>query len=279
VRGGRGFEAYPWSLEKLGLNKLQDVKERIKKVKRLKEIKEIRQFNWTMSTNLRKHKCNILFRTCENCCYRADATKQRFCTIIKEKVFSRAQFFFRKLRQSSRANEIVPELLQDIRTMGYIDVVWHVRLGDISLRNNVSKDFVSNLLQTIQEIFAHTHKKIKVVVLSEKALEDQFYYSNFESIGATSLNMNVEESLELMIHSSILVTSGSSFAALATMLKTTESISFQVSPKEGNTSFYDIYEQPFINEFGEVTSHSISELRLRGRIIIENISRKKANTM
>ena len=90
-------------------------------------------------------------------------------------------------------------------------------------------------------------------------------------IGATFLSVNVEESLELMIHSAILVTSGSSFPALATMVKTTESISFQVPPKEGNISFYDIYEQPFVNGFGEVTSHSISELKSRGEIIIKNI--------
>ena len=123
-------------------------------------------------------------------------------------------------------------------------------------------------------MFANTSRKIKVVVLSEKAVEEQFYFKKFESIGATFLNVNVKESLELMIHTAILVTSGSSFTALATMLKTTESISFQVSPKEGNISFYDIYEQPFVNEFGEVTSHSISELKSRGEIIMKNIGGK-----
>ena len=267
--GGHVHRAYPWSLEKLGLDKLPDIRQTKRK---LRNLKEIRQSNWTSYTKLKKRKCNILFRTCEKCCY--IAAKRRHCIFIKERIFSRASTFFRKLRHSSNANEVVPELLQKIRSLGYIDVVWHIREGDISLHVNVRKDFVSNLLQTIQKMFANTSRKIKVVVLSEKAVEEQFYFKKFESIGATFLNVNVEESLELMIHTAILVTSGSSFTALATMLKTTESISFQVSPKEGNISFYDIYEQPFVNEFGEVTSHSISELKSRGEIIMKNIGGK-----
>ena len=115
--------------------------------------------------------------------------------------------------------------------------------------------------------------EIKLFVLSEGDTTKLDFHPWFQAHGAQFLqNLTVKDALHLMIESSVLVTSGSSFSGIATYFKPIETISFQSMPKEG-TGIMDIFEHAIENSMGNVTYPSRSALKQRAKIIISRIKR------
>ena len=261
---------YNWSLHYLGLNMLRDIGEVVQKENRLTTvpIRKVEEFVWTAKPKQETNtECNIVFQTCDFCCYRNVKKKPRWCQMVKKKSFSIARDYFLGLRKSSTM-EKVPKVLQEYRVLGYVEIVWHLRIGDINLEHNMNRLFLRRLIQTLKDIFEE--EKIKIIVLSEK--KNKKLLRLFRSYDAFFLNVDAMESLRIMIYCSVLVTSGSSFSALATMFKSKNTMAFQSTPKEGkNIDFYDIYEHAFVDNGGRVTSPDIYELKARAKVIIENL--------
>jgi hypothetical protein len=262
--------SYSWSLDYLGLNMLKDIGEIVQEENNSTSVpmQKVNEFVWTANPKKELNTgCNIVYQTCDLCCYRDVKKKPRWCQMVKNKSFSVARDFFLGLRKSDKIEEI-PKVLQDYRVQGYVDIVWHVRTGDINLENNLSRVFTHRLIRTLRNIFVG--EKLKILVLSEK--KNKKYSRLFRSLEARFLKLDAMESLKVMVHCSVLVTSGSSFSALATMYKSKKTLAFQPTPKEGKINFYDIYEQAFVDNFGKVTSPDLYELKERAKVIIENLN-------
>ena len=262
--------SFSWSLDYLGLNMLKDIGEIVQEENNSTSVsmQKVKEFVWTANPKKELNTgCNIVYQTCDFCCYRDVKKKPRWCQMVKNKSFSVARDFFLGLRKSDKIEEI-PKVLQDYRVQGYVDIVWHVRTGDINLENNLSRVFTHRLIRTLRNIFVG--EKLKILVLSEK--KNKKYSRLFRSLDARFLKLDAMESLKVMVHCSVLVTSGSSFSALATMYKSKKTLVFQSTPKEGKINFYDIYEQAFVDNFGKVTSPDLYELKERAKVIIENLN-------
>lgn len=110
----------------------------------------------------------------------------------------------------------------------------------------------------LRDIFANS--SLQLYVFSEGQLGDGFkHFDIYDPVYVS--NLSVSDTFYHFITSDVLVTSGSSFAAAAAMLKRPESLVLQARPKEGNLGIYEMSEHAIVADNGTILSPSLSKLR------------------
>lgn len=260
--------AYPWAIEYFGFDSLTDIREL--NISSLTVVDEPIWHKYIEESPI----CNILFRTCDSCCSvlnRSHIEQKFWCYGRNHWAFAAQRQYFMELKKTTTKSLNALPVLQASWNSGFVDVVWHVRIGDLELPYSNRKFYIDEVMRNIGNMFQGM--KIQLFVVSEGNTSSFDFHPWFQAHGAQFLqNVSVIDALQLMIDSSVLVTSGSSFSAIATYFKPKETISFQSEPKEG-TGIMDIFEHAFLNLKGNVTYPSFSARNQRAKIIISRIKR------
>lgn len=143
----------------------------------------------------------------------------------------------------------LPELLGVDNSKPFSFIVWHLRVGDIVLNNE--KVFFSGLSKEIVSAFQNSRMDPLVVFLGEggeKGISESFPFlqdicSEFFSGNCFHPEIDVRDSLYYMIYADVLVTSGSSFASAAAMLRTRGITLFGGSKPDEEDGVYFTSEQ------------------------------------
>jgi len=219
--------------------------------------------NWyTVVERSKRQRCNVEFYTnMDRCC------KNSTCTICF-KDLSRSgvlEDMKGRMRKAFSLSTYIPsqqlaDTLGQNRT-SLVSIVWHIRVGDIIL--NANKDYFWNISKQIAASFGKNTKvpSPHVFFLGEKLEEKMLKHfpflpdicNQFFNGSCSFPNMTVDESFYSMIKSDVLVTSGSSFASIAAMLRTS-GITLAAVPKSGKkyVGIYDVSENLHIDEAGNI---------------------------
>lgn len=256
--------SYPWAIDTFGLRSLIDISDL-----NISAMSVIKEPLWHVSET-DTMECNVLFETCDECCSalnRTNLSQQTYCYNTKHWAFAISRPYFMRLRQTLDFE--THRILQRCRQRGKVDAVWHVRVGDIVLTDSTKKVYIDTVMNTIATLF---NVSVQFYVISEgdtKAFEFHQDFARHKVIFLDSLS--AEESLKMMIQSSILITSGSSFSAIAALVKDNTSIAFQSPPKEGSTGIYELYEHAVLDAKGTVTHPNEVQLKIRAQRIVRNL--------
>lgn len=118
-------------------------------------------------------------------------------------------------------------------------IVWHLRSGDLVLHENDAAYFIT----VWEQIKASLPPDYRLIFLGEPGSSSQFnFLENLMKSASVVDNLDVKESLCLMLNSDLLITSGSSFPNVVGALSdpVRGPVILQAQQKEGN--FYGIYE-------------------------------------
>lgn len=247
--------SYPWALEFLGLQSIQTLQEL-----KPENLTIVREIFWH-ERSFDAPNCGVLFKTCDTCCSnlnRSYIQESSWCYFKKYWAFQSARPFF--LRHFPGIDP-TPKILEEVRERGSIDMVWHVRIGDLHLEDNTRREFVKRVMEQVHDLL--NGRQIELYVLADGNIDSSYdFYHTFKHYRPQYLNIGVKEAFEIMIDCSLLVTSGSAFATVATLLKPKTRISLQSEPKEG-TGVSDIFEHAILDKLGNIVHPSQSELRKR----------------
>lgn len=98
------------------------------------------------------------------------------------------------------------------RARHLLKVAWHVREGDITLNSKaIYLNTLSNEVQIVLSGNPHA-----IFVFSERPLSNKFNFTSFQNITFVH-DLDVPSTLHHLIHSDVLITSGSSFASVAAL--------------------------------------------------------------
>lgn len=258
-RGRHG--AYPWAIDLLGLDTLQDVNQLP-----TSHLTVVDEAVWLNHFSV-EPVCGVMYRSCERCCStlnRSNMLQVDWCFGNTQRVFQVARPFFLQRFRYPRLN--VSNSLIDCRLSGRIDVVWHVRVGDFQVPHATKKILIDRVMNQTSELFGDL--KLNLYVLSEGNLSQHGFTDHFKPYKPFYLDaLSVEEAFGTMVDASVLITSGSSFAAVAAFYKREPKIALQIKPKEGNKGVYDVLDHAIIDDFGIITHPPLSKLRDRVQLL------------
>lgn len=253
--------SYDWIEEVFDLSNLMDIGQ----IAHLKTVSETIWHTKSVSS------CNIMYESCEKCCpvlkARDHSLRTGWCYLVKKSLFQLSRPFFQQIFRGVEGSDL--HNLISIRRTGAVDVVWHVRVGDIFLKHTVSNDFVSNVVAQLQKLLS---SRFHIIVLSEDKINDHETLEVFGNHNATFLyNLSSRRTFEHMVWSSVLVTSGSTFSSLATVVKPIRTLSLQAEPKSHQVGVYDVYEHAILSANGTIVHPDFHSLRSRVESIFEAI--------
>lgn len=148
--------------------------------------------------------CNVFYTSCDTCCNFFNretlfGNVASYCYYNKPSLFQLAKPFFLP-RYRGTAPSRIPQLL-GVRAAGRIDVVWHVRVGDITLSQNTEASVVANVMQQLQESFPPL-TNFSLIIISEQSISDIPVYKNsfepFEPVLWLS-ELDARQALEHMV--------------------------------------------------------------------------------
>jgi hypothetical protein len=151
-----------------------------------------------------------------------------------------------------------------------ITIVWHLRLGDIVLHSD--KEHFDRLASQIASALEKADKlPVHVFFLGENDALGAFPFvvetcTEFFKGNCSYPAMDAKETLYRMVESDVLVTSGSSFSAIAALFRTDGIVLYEF-PKENVLGIYEVSEQGLIAPNGAIAKPSMKELEHRLRII------------
>lgn len=253
--------AYPWAIDLLGLDTLQDINQLP-----TTNLTVVDEPVWLNHFSV-EPVCGVLYRSCEQCCSslnRSNMLQVDWCYGNTQRVFQVARpFFLQRFRYSKLKSS---NSLIDCRLSGRIDIVWHVRVGDIQVEHATNKILIDRVMNQTSELFGDL--KLNLYVLSEGNLTQHGLADHFKSYTPVYLDgLSAEEAFGTMVDASVLITSGSSFAAVAAFYKREPKIALQVKPKEGNNGVYDVFDHVIVDDFGIITHPPLSKLRHRVQLL------------
>ncbi len=230
-------------------------------------------WHFTPNTNDNPNYCNVVYRTCDECCVAFNEIDRsmsfaQYCYAFKPNFAQIAKPFFHPLY---RGNTNI-SILNDIRSKKQIDVLWHIRIGDITLGTNTQKEVVSAVMAQLHHYFADT--PLSLILLSEGDITQSPLFTAFAEYTPTVIaRMSAKESFELMVESSVLVTSGSAFASIATLFKPVDRTLALQFPAKMNISSgtYDVFDHAIVNMFGKIMFPDENTLNARCTGIKKNV--------
>jgi len=220
-------------------------------------------------------RCNLLFhmKGLQSCCPKPEMTRNCWCPWYPERTgaYDSVKGVLREVYANhSRYVPLESPLAlppADNDKVVTVSVAWHIRLGDIVL--NARRDFFSRIANHVAEAFRDANENNKNLVLrphvfmfgegGESGIQRNFPFVAEvcrEHLGdrCTYPETDPRDTLWGMIHSDVLVTSGSSFPIVATELRT-RGVVLAAYPKEGRSSslfFYKVSEQVDILQDGSI---------------------------
>lgn len=297
VEGHHG--SYTWLNDKdfLSFSKVEVSKTEWKKCMRRKQKRVKRQIDgqWNHVVNqsrLPENKCNVLFRTqLIRCCPQGEVDKEKGCYCVRSTLlccfssvfFFSPQPFTHEHNSQTEAHygrnyggyHMVKRYMRDLHARSTyhpspnlfheqrysIRIAWHVRGGDIILNGN--QEYFTRIASQITT--ASTRQlRFRVFFIGERTLHhfpflDSVCRSFFEN-QCSFPELGERDSLYYMIWSDVLITSGSSFAYIAALLKSNGGVVLNALSKEGSFGIYDLPEHGMISKNGTIEKPSLLEL-------------------
>lgn len=212
--------------------------------------------------------CNVLYVTCDTCCPFLRREKlfdeMDWCYTKKPTAYQIARPLFRQLFREVPTST-VPQLME-ARRQGKIDVVFHLRVGDITLSTNSKRSVVDSIMEQLQRLFPTAGLAVFLVFEASQGAHPDI--ANFDHIGPVHLkHLSAKQAFQHMVAASVLVTSGSSFASIATIAKPTHTLSLQFPSKDGNYGVYEVFDHAFIMPDGRISYPDWPELQTRCELI------------
>lgn len=231
---------YDWVRDEFNFDSIVN----IETVRSWKNLTVVRENIW--HNNFVNTTCDVLFESCDHCCSTFDGhhlDANTWCYGIQMDVFAVSRPFMLNLYRTDITRGI--DHLVQSRKLGKIDIVWHVRIGDLMLVRHAAPAFVKHVMDQLQSLFEGY--PLQLFVLSEGSLSNATYnasfHESFYSYNTVYLDsLNTRQSFQYMVESSILVTSGSSFSSVATLFKSASKLAIQTTPRKG---IYDVYDHAF----------------------------------
>ena len=207
--------------------------------------------------------CNVSFHvTINNCCEDPNSDETCYCTKDTARIGAFEDMKGRLREAFSRSEYTPPEQLLDLlgganNTRPYVSIVWHVRVGDIVL--NPRKEYFWTIAAQIAAAFQNSNAIPHVNIFGEggeSVISEAFPFIHemcheFFHGSCSYLDMDVRDTLYHMIYSDVLVTSGSSFSAMAGLLRS-RGVTLAATPKEGVVGIYELSEHLKINQDGSI---------------------------
>lgn len=156
-----------------------------------------------------------------------------------------------------------------------ITIVWHLRLGDIVLNSN-KEHFVQLALQLATLLQKANNLPVHIFFLGQDNVLGSFPFlpeicKDLFQGNCSYPIMGVKETLYYMVESDVLITSGSSFPAIAALLRTKGLVLYEY-PKENVLGIYELSEHGLIDPNGTIVKPSMSELRHQLQVIFRQIT-------
>jgi len=232
------------------------------------------QWEWMVQHYSKKNSCNIEIRTKLNmCCKDQWSNVTCWCPMDKGRIGSFESMKGRLREAFSKSNYSTPTQLSlrlqdllgvdntNVTTTGkasYSLIVWHLRVGDIIL--NARHEYFSNIATQLSYAFQNSTMIPLIVFLAQGGEKGELFKSfpflpslchDLFSNNCFYPNMDVRDSLYHMIQSDVLITSGSSFAAMAGLLRS-NGMTLAARSKEGVVGIYETSEQLLIDKDGTI---------------------------
>jgi hypothetical protein len=178
-------------------------------------------------------------------------------------VYDDVKWRLRAIYSRSRFHPLL-RLFDNSTANGALSVAWHVRTGDIVLHNSIV--YYENLASQLRNVLLRI--PFQVFFFGENVI-DSFPFladvcKNVLHCSCSFPVVSVADTLHHFIHADILVTSGSSFPIVASLLRDIKP-TFAVVPKEGSRVFAAISEEIRVSESGLFENHT-SRQEIRARI-------------
>lgn len=269
LKGKHG--SYDWMVDFLPLHDIyatrNDHDHRIQQEQGLQVIEG--HYKW-MVQHYSNNTCNIEMRTWLHFC--CENEKPCFCTTDNNMIgsFDAMKGWFREA--FSKSNYSTPtQLSVRLQELGidtsnvntteasHLLVIWHVRVGDLVINNRT--EYFSTIATQLSYAFQNSSMTPLIAFLGEGGEDVMMKHfpflpsicQDFFSNNCFYPNLDVRASLYHMIHSDMLITSGSSFSAIAGILRST-GMTLAAAPKEGKKAagFYETSEQLRIARNGTI---------------------------
>lgn len=231
------------------------------------------QWDDVVEKSKRNNLCDVEFHTrLRYCCDDPLSRGTCYCTETEARIGSFERMKWRLRKALSQSNYTPPEELSDMLPNSVVSIVWHIRVGDIVL--NARKEYFWNIATQIATTFKDSKVPPHIFFMGEGGRDailksfsfipemcDQLFNSSysFPLIDARS-------TLYFMITSDVLVTSGSSFSAVAAMLRSS-GIVLAAVPKEGIVGIYGVSENLEIDQDGTIPKIEVLEKLVESRSV------------
>eukprot|EP01033_Poteriospumella_lacustris_P016483 gene16483-11788_t len=230
-------------------------------------LKIVKEKMWHMES---LSHCNVLYVTCDTCCHFLRREKLfdviDWCYTTKPAAYQIARPLFRQLFHEVPVSK-VPQLME-VRQEGKIDVVFHLRVGDITLSTNSKSSVIESIMEQLHRLFPTAGLAVFLVFEASQGVGAHPDISNFDRFGAVHLkHLSSKQAFEHMVAASVLVTSGSAFTSIATIAKPTHTLSLQFPSKDGNHGVYEVFDHAFIMPDGRISYPDWPELQTRCDLI------------
>ena len=222
--------------------------------------------------------CNVSFHTDIKGCCEAPNNIQCYCTKAPARSGTFEAMKGRLREAFSKSEYTPPQRLSDLmgdadnNTRSVVSVAWHVRLGDIVL--NARKEYFWAIASQTAAAFRNSDTIPHVFIFGEGRegeISEDFPFlgemcHEFFHGRCSYPEMDVRDTLYHMIHSDVLVTSGSSFPTMAGVLRS-RGVTLAATPKEGVVGVYEVSEQLNIDQDGNIPNITLLQKFLEERSI------------
>jgi len=221
---------------------------------------------WVEDSKQKPPWCNIEMRTkLTNCCGNPLGSKLCWCATDTARIGTFDAMKGRLRKAFSKSKDSLSNQLNVTKLLGHSQkpkepfslVVWHLRVGDLVL--NARREYFVTIATQMASVFQNSSLVPLIVFIGEggePSIVKSFPFlpdicDDFFSSNCFYPELGVRDSLYHMIHSDILVTSGSSFSAVAGMLRSS-GMTLAARAKEGVVGIYETSEQIHINKDGSI---------------------------
>lgn len=286
---------YEWFLDFLPLQDVEVTFQDLKKWKEQEgiELQRIEGMWYEVVESSREISCHVEFHTYFHwCCPEGydDDAPSCFCTsspdFLLDGAFESVKWRLREVYHSlsnytapQQLSEYLPQQLYQNHTKNerIVTIIWHIRVGDLVLNNG--KEYYERIFSQLHNAFeiANTEESNNVnkkrmiqphifflgeggkdVILPSFPFLPELCHKYLHSNDTCSYPIiDARESMYHMIHSDILITSGSSFTTLPALLRDTSNnnkITLDALPKEGKYAYniYNVSESLSIDLAGNI---------------------------
>jgi hypothetical protein len=222
------------------------------------------------------YSCHVLFSTHMYwCCLNAAVC---YCTLYEPLVGTYDRLKWRMRETFSRSNYFSsPRLGPVTGNEARVSIAWHLRQGDIVLNANEEHfdrlaSQIASVLHQAPPIPFHFYFIGETNITKDfpflPALCERHFHGN-----CSNLHVDVRDALLTMVGSDVLITSGSSFANLAAMLRT-DGLTLYEYPKEMFLGIYEVSGQGLVHPNGTIEKPSLQDLKYRLNFIYHQKMKK-----